>query len=209
MTFYAWLALFPALFLLSLVPGPNNLLAASNGVRFGARPATIAVAGRIAAFVAMIALTLAGLGALLAASETAFVAVKWGGVAYLTWLGIQTWRAPPLLAVAELATPATADLRRLTRQEMLLAAGNPKAILIFTAVFPQFVDPAVPALPQLALIGVTFLATEWIVAGLYALAGSRLLGLMRLRARWARLPNQVFGGLLVAAAGLLATARRT
>ncbi len=102
----------------------------------------------------------------------------------------------------------TADLQRLTRQEMLLAAGNPKAILIFTAVFPQFVDPAMPALPQLALIGVTFLATEWIVAGLYALAGSRL-GLMRLRARWARLPNQVFGGLFVAAAGLLATARRT
>ncbi len=111
MTFHTWLALLPALFLLSLVPGPNNLLTAANGVRFGARPAAIAVAGRIVAFVAMIALTLAGLGALLATSETAFVAVKWGGVAYLIWLGVQTWRAPPLLAGAELTTPATADQR--------------------------------------------------------------------------------------------------
>lgn len=208
MTSHTWLALLPALFLLSMVPGPNNLLTAANGIRFGARSATIAVAGRIVAFVAMIALTVAGLGALLAASETAFAVVKWSGVAYLTWLGVQTWRAPPLLAAAELTVPASANLQRLTRQEMLLAAGNPKAILIFTAVFPQFVDPAAPALPQLALIGVTFLATEWIVAALYALAGSRL-GLMRLRARWQRLPNQVFGGLFVAAAGLLATARRT
>lgn len=208
MTFYTWLALLPALFLLSSVPGPNNLLTAANGVRFGARPATIAVAGRIVAFVAMIALTLAGLGALLAASETAFLAVKWGGVAYLTWLGIQTWRAPPLLAAAQLTTPATADLQRLTRQEMLLAAGNPKAILIFTTVFPQFVDSAEPALPQLAIIGLTSLGTEWLVAALYALAGSRL-GLMRLRARWARLPNQIFGGMFVAAAGLLAATRRT
>ncbi len=207
MTTHASLVAFPALFLLSLVPGPNNLLAASNGLRFGAGPAVLAVAGRIAAFVALIGLTLVGLGALLAASETAFALVKWGGVAYLAWLGIQTWRAPPLLAAAGPGTAGPSGLMRLAWQELLLAAGNPKAILIFTAVFPQLVDPSLPALPQLIAIGATFLATEWIVAALYALAGSRL-GLLRSRARWARLPNRVFGSLFMAAAGLLATARR-
>ncbi len=207
MTTHAWLVALPALFLLSLVPGPNNLLAASNGLRFGAGPAAVAVAGRITAFVALIGLTLVGLGALLAASETAFAVVKWGGVAYLAWLGVQTWRAPPLLAAAGPGTAGPSGLSRLAWQEFLLAAGNPKAILIFTAVFPQLVDPSLPTLPQLVAIGATFLATEWIVAALYALAGSRL-GLLRSRARWARLPNRLFGSLFMAAAGLLATARR-
>jgi len=75
---HAWLAALPALLFLSLVPGPNNLLAASDGLRFGAGPAALAVAGRIAAFVVLIGLTLVGLGALLAASEAAFAMVKWG-----------------------------------------------------------------------------------------------------------------------------------
>jgi threonine/homoserine/homoserine lactone efflux protein len=144
---------------------------------------------------------------LLVASETAFTVVKWCGVVYLAWLGIQTWRAPLLLGVAAPTVAGPAGLPRLARQALLLAAGNPKAVLIFTAVFPQLVDSALPALPQLAVIGATFLATEWAVAALYALVGSRL-GLLPSATRWARLPNRMFGGLFLATAGLLATARR-
>ena len=205
MTFHAWLVLLPALFLLSAMPGPNNLLAAANGLRFGIGTAVAAVAGRIAAFVVMILLTVAGLGALLAASETAFAVVKWCGVAYLAWLGVRTWRGPPLLGPTGYGR-ADAPGSRLARQELLLAAGNPKAILIFTAAFPQFIDQALPALPQFAVIGVTFLVIEWVVATLYALAGRQLDALRP--TRWARLPNKLFGGLFMAAAGLLTAARR-
>lgn len=120
MTTHAWLVALPALFLLSLVPGPNNLLAASNGLRFGAGPAVLAVAGRIAAFVALIGLTLVGFGALLAVSETAVAVVKWGGVAYLAWLGIQTLRAPPLLAAAGPGTAGPPGLSRRLEEAITL-----------------------------------------------------------------------------------------
>ena len=116
-----------------------------------------------------------------------------------------TWRGPSLLDPTWHGN-ARAFGSRPARQELLLAAGNPKAILIFTAAFPQFVDQTVPALPQFAVIGLTFLVTEWVVAALYALAGSQLDAVRS--TRWARLPNKLFGGLFIAAASLLTAARR-
>jgi homoserine/homoserine lactone efflux protein len=95
----------------------------------------------------------------------------------------------------------------LARQEFLLAGGNPKAILIFTAVFPQFVNPSLPALPQLIAIGATFLVTEWLVATLYVAVGNRLRR-ARLNSKWKRLPNRLFGSLFLGASALLATSRR-
>ena len=208
MTLYAWLLLVPSLLLLSLIPGPNNLLSATNGMRFGIRIAAFAVAGRIAAFTLMIVVTIAGLGAVLNASEIAFRAVKWAGVAYLVWIGMQTWRAPPMLERSGGTGAPRSTMLQLARQELLVAIGNPKAILIFTAAFPQFVDPSRPAWPQLVSIGVTFLVIEWCVAFGYATAGRRL-GVLKLGARWIRTPNRIFGGLFLGAAGLLALSRRT
>ena len=94
------------------MPRQNNLLAAANGLRFGVGTAAAAAAGRIAAFVVMIVLTVAGLVALLAASETAFAVVKWCGVAHLAWLGVRTWRGPSLLGPTEHGTASAASRGR-------------------------------------------------------------------------------------------------
>ncbi len=207
MSFESWLVFVVAALLISLSPGANNLLALTNGLRFGAGRSLAAVGGRIGAFTVMIVIAALGLGAVLAASELAFQVIKWAGVAYLVYLGLRALTAP----AASPSDPGGGTARAhqsvavMARREFLVALGNPKAILVFTAVFPQFVVPGEPALPQFAVIGLTFLATEVLAAFAYVLSGKVFAPLLRDRAA---LVNRITGGLLLAAAGLLASASR-
>ncbi|NIA68236.1 LysE family transporter [Pelagibius litoralis] len=209
MTFDAWFVFVAAATLISLSPGANNLLALTNGLRYGATPSLAAVGGRLGAFVVMIVIAALGLGAVLAASELAFQIIKWAGVAYLVYLGLRAFLAP-----AAAATPGgqrggavsgAQSWATLARREFLVAVGNPKAILVFTAVFPQFLVAGEAALPQFAVMGLTFLVTECLAAFTYVFSGKVFAPLLRDRAA---LVNRITGGLLLAAAGLLASASR-
>jgi threonine/homoserine/homoserine lactone efflux protein len=188
--------------------GPNNLLSITNGLRYGPGTAVGAAAGRLVAFGAMLTLAAVGLGAVLAASELAFQVVKWFGVLYLAYLGWKIWRAPApgLGATAEEGQPRR-PLGRLLRQEFLVASGNPKAILIFTAILPQFIDPAAPYLDQFAILGATFLATESCAALGYGLAAGGL-RLARLGPVAHRRMNRATGLLFLGFAAGLAASRR-
>ncbi len=162
----------PACFAINMAFGPNNLLSLTNAARSGIAPAILAAAGRIVSFAIMIAIAGVGLGAVLAASETVFTLVKWAGAAYLVWIGINLMRAgAPMLG--DEAGGAALSLRRLTLQELWVAAGNPKAILVFTAFFPQFVDPSAYAL-SFTILGLTFLVFEAFAIVVYALIGAKL-----------------------------------
>lgn len=145
----AWALFVPACFALNLAPGPNNLLSLNNAARHGFATASLAGGGRLLAFAGMLALAASGLALVLHTSAWLFLAIKVLGAAYLLWLAVQLWRtdAQPL---ANEASPARPSLWRLGRQEFLVAAGNPKAILIFTAFLPQFVDPGQPLGAQFA-----------------------------------------------------------
>ncbi|MFD2264132.1 LysE family translocator [Lacibacterium aquatile] len=206
MSAQTWLLFLPAAFLMSMAPGPNNLLGLSNGLRFGVTRAMIAVTGRLVAFLLMIGLTAVGLGAVLATSELVFQVIKWGGVLYLLFLGIQIWLAPPM----DLSGPGGGkgdSLLALAKREFWIAAGNPKAILIFTAVFPQFVTPDAAYIPQFLMLGAGFLATE-VVAALAYVAAGRGVGLLNLGLRGRIWLNRITGGAFIGAAALLAAARR-
>lgn len=204
-----WLVFVPATFLINLSPGPNNLLAMNNGVRFGFATALAGGLGRLPAFATLIALTVLGLGALLATSATAFAVLKWAGAAYLVYLGVKLWRAP----VAELAAGDAAEaagrrmIGALARREFLIAASNPKAILVFAAFFPQFLDPAQPAWPQLLAMGAAFLALEVVALALYAASGGGL-GRFMTSVRGRRIANRVSGTALIGAGLALAASRR-
>src|SRR4029079_18525188 len=107
----------PACFAINMAFGPNNLLSLTNAARSGIVPAILAAAGRIVSFAIMIAIAGVGLGAILAASETVFTAVKWAGAAYLIWIGIKLIRAQtPLLSRDASAAPSS--LGKLTLQEL-------------------------------------------------------------------------------------------
>ena len=90
------------MFGLALTPGPNGLLALSHGALYGHRKTLFTVSGGVLGFTLLMALSMLGIGTLLQASAQALTILKWLGGAYLIWLGIQLWRAPPLhLAMAE------------------------------------------------------------------------------------------------------------
>jgi len=162
----------PACFAINMAFGPNNLLSLTNAARSGIAPAILAAAGRIVSFAVMIAIAGVGLGAVLAASETVFTVVKWAGAAYLVWIGVSLIRARAPLISDEPGQPAS-SLRKLTLQELWVAAGNPKAILVFTAFFPQFVDPQSYAL-SFAILGLTFLVFEIFAIVVYSFIGAKL-----------------------------------
>jgi len=162
----------PACFAINMAFGPNNLLSLTNAARSGVVPAILAAAGRIVSFAVMIAIAGVGLGAVLAASESVFTIVKWAGAAYLVWIGVNLIRAEAPLLRDDAATPRL-SLRKLTLQELWVAAGNPKAILVFTAFFPQFVDPAAYAL-SFAILGLTFLVFETFAIVVYSFIGAKL-----------------------------------
>ncbi|VVM54395.1 LysE family translocator [Pseudomonas fluorescens] len=202
----ATLALFlPACFALNMAPGPNNLLSVSNSTRYGYRTACVAGVGRLLAFAGMIALTSAGLAVVLQTSELLFYGIKIVGAAYLFYLAWQLWRADPGVENAVNGVPA--GTLTLARQEFLVAAGNPKAILIFTAFLPQFVDPNQAVTPQFAVLGALFLALELIAIGAYAYMGLHMRRWFA-KPRGQRIFNRCCAGLLSAAASVLLMARR-
>jgi homoserine/homoserine lactone efflux protein len=205
MTLPVWLGFLLAAILIAVTPGPGAVLSMSNGIRHGYRAAFVAILGLQLAILIHLAIVAIGFGALLAASESAFVVVKFVGAAYLVWLGIQKWRARP----PPLADEAGPTLRRgLFLQGLLVNLTNPKAIIFIGALVPQFIDPASPLLFQYLSIAVTLCLTDMLVMSIYALSAARL-------GRWLHDPavlrqqNRVFGALFVSAGAALAASARS
>lgn len=195
----------PACFALNMAPGPNNLLSISNATRYGFARACVGGVGRLLGFAIMIGLAALGLTAVLHTSEWLFHLIKIVGAAYLFYLALQLWRAKP--EDEGNVVGAARGMFSLARQEFLVAMGNPKAILLFTAFLPQFVDQAGGVIQQFAVLGILFLVLECIAIGLYALMGIHARRLFA-RPSGKRLFNRVCAGLLAGAASVLLVARR-
>ncbi|MGR5391777.1 MULTISPECIES: LysE family translocator [Vibrio] len=168
MEIWKLLLFIPACFALNMTPGPNNLLSMNNARCYGFQAAFVAGLGRILAFSGMIALAASGLAVVLYTSETLFFLIKLFGAMYLLWIAFNLWRSQ--------ASPV-ADIERnknwfgLVKQEFAMAAGNPKAILIFTAFLPQFVDVSANVNTQFFVLGSTFLVLEMLAISIYAAFG--------------------------------------
>lgn len=194
----------PACFALNLAFGPNNLLATTNAARVGAGSAIIAALGRIAAFIPMMAIAGIGLSTLLTTSMWFFLAVKWAGAAYLVWLGVKLLMSKPEAVAFD--AESERSIWRLMRQEFLVAAGNPKAILIFTAFLPQFVV-AEHYISSFTLLCAIFLLMELVAVAVYALLGSKIGNYLR-SGKAMQWFNRASGSLmLVFGIGLLAMKR--
>ena len=190
-------------------PGPTVLLALSNGARFGTRVALFGMLGAMLSDLILIGAVSLGLGAVLAASETAFQILKWVGVAYLLYLGIQLLRTKPDSKpdVLQGFNPTTSHPYRIFFKCLLVALTNPKGYLFFSAILPQFVNPQGAQLPQYALLALTFTMIDGIVMLAYATSGARAVQLFRapMTIVWI---NRFSGGAIIALAGALALYRR-
>ena len=200
---------------LSLTPGPNGLLALNHGVRFGLRRTAATAAGGVCGFMVLVAASLAGLGALLAASEQAFTIAKWIGAGYLVWLGIRTWRAPaPAVTIdagadtaraTGLATGSATGSARRFGQGFLVAVSNPKALIFFAAFLPQFMVPGVSLVTHFLVLGGTFAVVEFLYELVLAGTAERIAPWLGRNGRWF---NRVTGAGFVGIGGVLATASR-
>lgn len=207
MSFELWLVYLVAAVGLSFAPGPNGLLALTHGARFGLQRTLFTVLGGALGFLLLIAVSLAGMGALLAASERGFMVAKMVGAAYLAYLGLRLWMAPaqPIAVVSEGEDVPAASGFRLFVQGFLVAATNPKGIVFFAAFLPQFIVPGVPFWTQLAIFGGTFVVVEVLYEAMLAALAQRIAPWLSDHTRWF---NRVTGGVFVAFGVALANAHR-
>jgi len=208
MTLETWLAFFAACWVISLSPGAGAISCMAAGLRFGLRRAMWNIVGLIIGIMFVLLVVAVGLGALLATSTVAFLVVKWLGVAYLVWLGVQQWRAPAIAIDADAAATGMAGSRKqLVLRGFLVNATNPKGIVFMLAVLPQFIDPARPQLVQYLICGATLTLTDLVVMTGYTGLAARVLRLLRTPGQ-IRAMNRTFGGLLMGMGALLATFKR-
>ncbi|MCC7151378.1 MAG: LysE family transporter [Rubrivivax sp.] len=193
MALHTWLLYLVAAIGLSLTPGPNSLLVLTHGALHGHRRTLFTVAGGALGFTAVIALSMVGIGALLQASAHALIVLKLVGGAYLVWLGVQLWRAPPVMFEIG-AGGGDARAATLLRQGLLTAVSNPKALLFYGAFLPQFIDARQPLLPQFVVMSATFVVVEWFVEWGLALLAHRVRPWLQ---RVGRGFNRACGGLFV------------
>ncbi len=174
MSIEVWLAYTLAATVLLLIPGPTILLVVSQSLAHGRKVVPAAVAGVTLGDATAMTASLLGMGAVLAASATLFTILKWFGALYLIWLAWKLWRNADALAKSGLvgALPAAGG-KKIFWNAFVVTALNPKGIVFFVAFLPQFVNPALPATPQLLILGSTFLVLAAINAALYGyLAGA-------------------------------------
>jgi len=203
-----WLPFFVASWAISISPGAGAVAAMSAGLAHGFARGYWLTFGLILGLWSQLVLVGAGLGALIAASSTAFVVIKWLGVAYLLWLGIAQWRSSAMAL-----RPNAPGAPGMTRRALLLRGWalntvNPKGTLFMLAVVPQFINPAQPLLPQYAVIAATLGFTDLVINAGYTAFAARVLAALRTprRLRWL---NRIFGSLFIGLATLLATVKRS
>jgi threonine/homoserine/homoserine lactone efflux protein len=201
-----WLAFTLASAALLAVPGPTVLLVVSYALGRGRASGVATVPGVALGDLTAMTVSLAGAGAILAASTTLFTVLKLLGAVYLVWLGIQLWRAGG--AAGEIvAAPAPADRPRMFWHAYVVTALNPKSVVFFVAFVPQFVDPAAPPLAQFAILEATLVLLAALNAALWALLAGQMRA--RLQQPWAlRLVHRVGGSFLIGAGLLTALTRR-
>ncbi|SOY53546.1 putative neutral amino-acid efflux system, rhtB family (lysine, threonine, homoserine) [Cupriavidus taiwanensis] len=210
MRWEVWLAYFAACWVIAVSPGSGAVLSMSHGLSYGLRRTTTTIFGLQAGLVIVLLVAGGGLGALLLASEQAFLAVKTIGALYLIYLGIQQWRARVEADAAPDGGPARVAVmsrRRRFATGLLTNVTNPKGIIFMVAVLPQFIDPNRPLAPQLAILAATMCGVDLVVMHGYALLASRMQGLFR-NARAVLWQNRFFGSVLMAVGAALFFVRR-
>ncbi len=202
-----WLAFFGAAIVIAVAPGAGAIQSMATGLTHGVKRGYWNILGLEVGLMLQLALVATGLGAAVASSMLAFTVIKWVGVAYLLYLAIRQWRAVAVDLTAQVDGAVSTGYRSMVVRGFLVNATNPKSLLFFLAVMPQFVVPTAPLLPQYLAIGTTMVLVDLVVMGLYTGLAVRLLTWLRTPRQQTAL-NRVFSGLFAAAALVLVFVRR-
>ncbi|MCG9555226.1 LysE family translocator [Vibrio sp. Isolate31] len=212
MSFDTWIYYLIAVLILTASPGPSSLLCMTKGVQSGFKLSIFTALGSLTAITGILTLSFTGLGVIIASSEVVFNVIKWTGAAYLIFLG---WKSLRSSQQDYDQLPGQESDSKVVRESILshyvsgfiVGASNPKAILFFTALFPQFIDPSLALLPQFAVFASTFAVMElsWLLV--YAYLGAKSSNWLFAKGR-AKVFNRVTGGVFIGAGALLSTTSR-
>src|SRR5713226_478358 len=208
MTWQVWLAFVMIEAVLSMTPGPAVLYVLSQAIRRGSAKSVWGTGGILGANTMYFALSATSLGAVIVASYKLFFLIKWLGAAYLVYLGLRSFFGK----ASVMSLPESSDdLRtgpRILRDGFFLQAANPKALLFFTAILPQFIDEHHSVVFQILVLGVSSIVVEFFILFTYGQLAGRALSTAR-SPRFEKLTNRVAGSLLIGAGIGLARLRRT
>jgi homoserine/homoserine lactone efflux protein len=197
-----WLVFCSVTFLVTFSPGPGVLLAVSNAMSHGMRRAVVSSLGNASGLVILSAVAMAGMGTILAVSAVAFTVLKVCGAVYLIYLGIKQWRSKSVMlaAVAQSAGPGghkvAIENRKLFTQGLGVALTNPKSILFFSALFPQFITADASVLEQVVVLTLTFVVFSLLSHAFYVVLARAFKGQLA-QPRKQRIFNKTSGSLFV------------
>lgn len=201
MPFDTWLLYILTVLALMSTPGPSQLLMLTNSGIHGFRRALATAAGDLTANALQMLAAGLGLAAMITASSTALTVIKWAGVAYLIWLGVRMIRRAKPDDTDKPSQQAMASLRTLWLQGFLTSAANPKAVVFFAALFPQFISADAAFWPQFLILSSTYIALDGFFLSAYGLGSSW--GVRRFKGHSRVWIERAGGGFMIGAAVLL------
>jgi homoserine/homoserine lactone efflux protein len=208
MSWTTWFMFFVVETALCFTPGPAVLLVLSQALTRGSAQAVWSIGGIIAANTVYFVLSATGIGAILLASYDLFFAIKWIGAAYLVWLGVTAFFGKSKVLSIRRDERPPASGHRMFLNGFILQMANPKALVFFTALLPQFINPKAAIIPQVAILALTSVVVEFFVQLFYAVLAGRVTHLAT-RPRFAAITNRIAGTLLVGAGIGMAAIRKT
>lgn len=196
-------------FVASIIPGPSMLLALTHGIQFGAKRTISSAFGNLTVTIIQASISIAGLGAILITSQTAFQIIKFAGAAYLIYLGVSLLLSSKLSEKYDKRTNKTLQipLRKMYLQAAYVTAGNPKAIVFFTAVFPQFINSTAPYASQIMMLMSIGSIISVSCFMLYAISGEKLISVFS-SATVGKYINKIIGATFIGAGLSLAASNK-
>ena len=205
MTIETWLAFIAASLILVATPGPSIFLGVVHSINFGVKRVIFTALGDISANALQMVLVSIGLGVVVMTSEYAFDVIKWCGVVTLVYIGVKIFfTKASAIAELDLQSQSTSNVK-LYISGFMVAAGNPKAIVFFTAFLPQFIDSTQPIFQQLLILCPTMAILDFTLVMLYACMAKTL---VNANTSSIDIINKISGGLLIGVAGFLAATNK-
>lgn len=210
MTFEYFIGYFFVLFVATIIPGPNSLLAINHGANHGIKRTVYSGLGNLMGNLLMALVSILGLGAILLASGLVFNIIKWVGIAYLLYVGIKLIIEPVEADISDEAKNKTVVRRggkRLFVDGFIIAVGNPKGIVFFTALFPQFININSATLGTFMTVFITLGIVGFGCYMLYAIFGMKLNKLIQLQS-FRKKFNKVTGSIFIGTGLVLAFSKK-
>ncbi len=201
-----WLSFVGTVLIITLTPGPSVLLASANSMDHGSKKAVGTILGDLSANTLQIILSSLGLASIVISSGEIFGLIKWLGVGYLIYMGIKQIIAKPTTATFG-GNKKNKSFFKLYSEGFFMSAANPKAIVFFAALFPLFIDEKMAFLPQVFILGITFLILDGLSLLTYVRFASRLKKYLADKKK-VHMQNRIVGSLLIFSGLMLSMVRR-